>query len=48
MIPDNKINKFEKTIGYFFKNKKLLINSLVHPSSLTDSKKNKIKVVNDF
>ena len=48
MISDKKINKFEKNIGYFFKNKKLLINSLIHPSSLTDSKKNKIKVVNDF
>ena len=48
MISDKKIFKFEKNIGYFFKNKKLLINSLVHPSSLTDSKKNKIKVVNDF
>ena len=48
MISDKIINKFEKNIGYFFKNKKLLINSLVHPSSLTDSKKNKIKVVNNF
>jgi ribonuclease III len=48
MISDKKINKFEKNIGYFFKNKKLLINSLVHPSSLVDGKKNKIKVVNDF
>ena len=48
MISDKKINKFEITIGYIFKNKKLLINSLVHPSSLTDSKKNKIKVANDF
>ena len=48
MISDKKINKFEITIGYIFKNKKLLFNSLVHPSSLTDSKKNKIKVANDF
>jgi len=48
MISDKKINKFEITIGYIFKNKKLLIHSLVHPSSLTDSKKNKIKVANDF
>ena len=48
MISDKKINKFEKNIGYSFKNKRLLINSLVHPSSLTDNKKNKIKVVNDF
>jgi len=48
MISDKKINKFEIAIGYIFKNKKLLINSLVHPSSFTDSKKNKIKVANDF
>jgi dsRNA-specific ribonuclease len=44
MISDKKINKFEKNIGYFFKNKKLLINSLVHPSSLTDIKKIKLKL----
>ena len=48
MISDKKINKFEIAIGYIFKNKKLLINSLVHPSSFTDSKKNKINVANDF
>ena len=48
MILDKKINKFEKIIGYKFKNKKLLINSLVHPSSLTENKKNKIQVGNDF
>jgi len=48
MISDKKINKFEKNIGYFFKNKKLLINSLAHPSSLTDSKKHKIKADNNF
>ena len=48
MISDKKINKFEITIGYIFKNKKLLINSLIHPSSATDNKKNKIKTINDF
>ena len=48
MISDKKINKFEIAIGYIFKNKKLLINSLVHPSSFTDRKKSKINVVNDF
>ena len=48
MISEKKINKFKKNIGYFFKNKKLLINSLVHPSSLIDSKKNKIQVANNF
>ena len=48
MISDKKINKFEKNIGYLFKNKQLLINALVHPSALIDSKKNKIKIVNNF
>jgi len=48
MISEKKINKFEKTIGYIFKNKQLLIGSLVHPSFLIDSKKNKTKVFNDF
>ena len=48
MISDKKINKFEIAIGYNFKNKKLLINSLIHPSSFADTKKNKINVVHDF
>ena len=48
MISEKKINNFEKTIGYIFKNKQLLISSLVHPSFLIDRKKNKIKVFNDF
>ena len=48
MISEKKINKFETIIGYKFKNKNLLINSLVHPSSLTENKKNKIQVHNDF
>ena len=48
MISDKKIKKFEIVIGYIFKNKKLLINSLIHPSSLVDNKNNKIKTVNDF
>ena len=48
MISDKKIKKFEITIGYIFKNRKLLINSLVHPSTITDNKNNKIKDVNDF
>jgi len=48
MISDKKINKFESIIEYTFKNKKLLINSLIHPSSLIDKKKNKITIVNDF
>ena len=48
MISDKKIKKFEIVIGSIFKNKKLLINSLIHPSSLVAIKKNKIKIVNDF
>ena len=48
MISEKKINKFEIAIGYIFKNKKLLINSLVHPSSLIDNKKNKNNLFNDF
>ena len=48
MISKKKIKKFESTIGYIFKNKELIINSLVHPSALIDNKKNKIKIVNDF
>ena len=44
MISDKIINNFEKNIGYIFKNKKLLMNSLVHPSSLTDSKKKNLKL----
>ncbi len=39
MISNKKINKFEKIIEYKFKNKNLLVNSLVHPSSLTENKK---------
>ncbi len=48
MISDKKINQFEKNIGYIFKNKQLLINSLTHPSFLPEKKKNKLNVVNDF
>ena len=48
MISDKKITQFEKNIGYVFKNKELLINSLIHPSYLKDNKKNKIIPINDF
>ncbi len=40
MISDKKIIKFEKKIGYTFKDKKILINSLIHPSFIIDNKKN--------
>ncbi len=48
MISDKKINKFENIIGYIFKDKKILISSLTHPSFLVDNKKNKINIPNDF
>ncbi len=48
MISSKKINKFENHIGYTFKEKQLLINALVHPSFITDNKKNKINITNDF
>ena len=41
MISEKKISKFEKNIGYFFKNKQLLINSLIHPSYIIENKKKK-------
>ena len=48
MIATKKINKFENIIGYSFKDKKLLLNSLVHPSSQIENKKNKFYSTNDF
>ena len=48
MISNNKISQFENRIGYIFKNKELLINSLTHPSFLVENKKNKKNVLNDF
>ena len=48
MISNKKINQFENNIGYTFKNKQLLVNSLIHPSFLVDSKKNKLNLENDF
>ena len=41
MISNKKIIQFENRIGYNFKNKELLINSLTHPSFLIDNKKKK-------
>ena len=48
MISEKKIIQFEKNIGYIFKNKQLLINSLIHPSFITDNKKSKINLISDF
>tara|TARA_Y100001970_G_scaffold138049_1_gene169816 strand:+ start:4544 stop:5236 length:693 start_codon:yes stop_codon:yes gene_type:complete len=48
MISVTKIKRFEKRINYTFKNKQLLINSLIHPSYFTDNKKNKKSLYNDF
>ncbi len=48
MISSKQINKFEKLIGYSFKQKQLLIDALIHPSYITDNKKNKIQLNNDF
>ena len=48
MISAKKISQFEKHIGYIFKNKQFLINSLIHPSYIADNKKYKIYQSNDF
>ena len=48
MISNKKIIQFENRIGYNFKNKELLINSLTHPSFLIDNKKKKISIINDL
>jgi len=48
MISNKKIIQFENRIGYIFKNKQLLINSLIHPSFLVDNKKNISSITNDF
>ena len=48
MISNKKINQFENDIGYIFKNKKLLINALVHPSFISVNKKNKLNQSSDF
>ena len=40
MISAKKISQFEKLIGYKFKNQKLLINSLIHPSFIKDNNQN--------
>ena len=48
MISSKKINQFENHIGYIFKNKQLLVNSLMHPSFIVDKKNNKSILTNDF
>ena len=48
MISNKKLTAFENRIGYIFKNKQILINSLIHPSYLIDKKKNIPNDFNDF
>ena len=48
MISNKKLTVFENRIGYIFKNKQILINSLIHPSYLIDKKKNIPSYPNDF
>ena len=44
MISNKKLTTFENRIGYIFKNKQILINSLIHPSYLIDKKKKYFKL----
>ncbi len=48
MISKIKINKFENHIDYSFKNKQYLINSLIHPSYISEKKKNYLNETSDF
>ena len=50
MISNRKINLFEKIICYTFKNKKLLIHALVHPSFLKDNKTSnkRVRMYNEY
>lgn len=48
MISNKNIDKFEKHIGYIFKNKNLLIESLIHPSFIKDNKINKVSTFSNF
>ena len=47
MISNKKINQFENHIGYNFKNKELLVESLIHPSFIKDSKVKKVNKANN-
>ncbi len=42
MISKNKLDKFEKQINFYFKNKDNLSNSLIHPSYISEKKLKKI------
>ena len=48
MITEKKISQFENLIGYVFKNKKLLINSLTHPSYIVGNKKASLNEDSEF
>ena len=48
MISKIKITKFENHIDYSFKNKQYLINSLIHPSYISEKKKNYLNETSDF
>lgn len=48
MITEKKISQFENLIGYVFKNKKLLTNSLTHPSYIIDNKKASLNEDSEF
>ena len=48
MISNKNIDKFEKHIGYIFKNKNLLIESLIHPSFIKDNKINTVSTFSNF
>ena len=48
MISEKKIDQFEKHIKYNFKNKNLLIGSLIHPSLIKNNNANKYIEFNDF
>jgi len=40
MISNKKINQLEEIISYSFKNKQLLQSALIHPSYISEKKKN--------
>ncbi len=48
MISKKKINQLEKIISYKFKDKKLLVNALVHSSYIAENKKKNLKEASDF
>mgnify|MGYP006092755497 CR=1 FL=1 len=48
MISNKNIDKFEKNLNFKFKNKKYLINALVHPSFVVEKKNKKEILTSDF